>query len=218
MIKKKEKPQMTGNLAKVYRALNPTQIGVGTIIGYGDANPINAEARPGTIAAWHVVETFPSHERIAASHLIGRRFGVYVPETERMEVRRGCKAKVVRPMFPGYLFVFTWDIKSHVARIMACPGVWKLMLVGDHIATLSDELIDKIRIVENKQRPLTMRLEDIGRPQKGWRRKPKTHEQPISCDEIVGVRSWSAFTDGLRVAVDGAERNQILRKALGFSS
>jgi transcription antitermination factor NusG len=214
---------MTGDLAKVYRALNGTQIGVGTIIGYGDANPINAEARPGTTAAWYVVETLPSHERIAAGHLSGRRFGVYVPEVERTEMRAGRKIKAVRPMFPGYLFVFTWGIKDNAGKIMACPGVWRMMLIGDRFAVLPDEAIDVIRAEENKHRPLSITIESVSlgkRKYNGWRkiRRENQAQQAIEDNQIVSVRAWSAFTDGLRQAVDGGGRNQILRKILGLAS
>jgi transcriptional antiterminator NusG len=209
---------MTGDLAKVYRALNGSHIGVGTIIGYGDANPINAEARPGTTAAWYVVETMPAHERIAAGHLAGRRFGVYVPETEQVEVRRGRRDKFKRPMFPGYLFVFTWEIDRNVGKIMACPGVWRMMLIGDRFAVLPDAAIDKIREIENAYQPLALSFdyfEGFGKKKKRWRSTPR-QEQPISDNEIVSVRAWSAFTDGLQQSVDGEERNQILRKAFSL--
>jgi transcription antitermination factor NusG len=216
----KEKLQMTGNLAKVYRALYDGQIKIGTVIGYGDANPLHAEITPGAKAAWHVVETFPAHERIAGAHLSGRRFGIYVPEVEGVEVRRGRKAKFTRPMFPGYILVFTWDIRRHVERIMACPGVWRLMLIGTEFAILPDEAIDKIRQVENAYRPLALtfdNFEGFRKKTKRWRRTPR-QEQAIGDNEIVSVRPWSAFTDGLATSVDGAQRNQILRKALGLPS
>ena len=215
---------MTGDLAKVYRALNGTHIGVGTIIGYGDANPINAEAKPGTIAAWYVVETMPAHERIAAGHLAGRRFGVYVPETEQIEVWRGRSGRFTRPMFPGYIFVFTWGIDANAGKITACPGVWRLMLIGDRFAVLSDELIDRIRQVENGQRPLTIPMDVFQefaayKKKRRWRRTKRPDQgQEIHDNEIVSVRAWSAFTDGLRQAVDGEERNQILRKAFSLPS
>ena len=35
---------------------------------------------------------------------------------------------------------------------------------------ISDELIDAIRAIENKQRPLSVTVEIIGRPKKRWRR------------------------------------------------
>jgi transcription antitermination factor NusG len=220
---------MTGDLAKVYRALNKP-LEQGTIVGYGDVNPINAEARPGALAGWYIVETHPAHERIAAGHLSGRRFGVYVPEAEEIEIRRGRKIRATRPMFPGYLFIFTWGIQDHVSRIEACPGVFRLMLQHDpetwapRFVMLPDEAIDEIRKVENGKRPLVMPADAFRefaayKKKRRWRRtKMPDQRQEIHDNQIVSVRAWSAFTDGLRQSVDGEQRNQILRKAFSLPS
>jgi transcription antitermination factor NusG len=216
---------MTGNLAKVYRALYDGQIKIGTVIGYGDADPIYAEAKAGVLAAWYLIETKPGQERVAAAHLSARRFGIYVPEVDRLEFRRGRRGQFKRPMFPGYIFVYVWGIKDHIERIEACPGVFRMMLQHDpetwasSFVVLPDEVIDKIRVIENGQRPVILPLEEFNqqRQKRRWRRTPRP-EQRISDNEIVGVRAWSAFTDGLAASVDGAQRNQILRKALGLPS
>ena len=72
------------------------------------AATICAEIETDVTATWHIIETMPAHEQSAAAHLVGRRFGVYLPETEQWEVHRGHKVKMLRPLFPGYLFVFVW--------------------------------------------------------------------------------------------------------------
>jgi transcription antitermination factor NusG len=213
---------MTGNLSKVYRALYDGKIQIGTVIGYDDANPLHAEMQACTTGIWYIIEAYPGHERIASMHLAQRRFGIYVPEISGTEIRRGRKVDFVRPMFPGYIFAFIWGVKAHIGRIETCPGVWRLMKIGDDYATLPDAAIDRIREVENTYRPVVIPLDAFQefaakRKNRRWRRAPR-QEHRISDNEIVGVRSWSAFTDGLASAVDGAERNSVLRKAFGLPS
>jgi transcription antitermination factor NusG len=214
---------MSGDLAKLYRERVGDQLQVGTIIGYDDADPRHAEMQLEP-AVWRIVETLPSHERIAGAHLIARRFGIYVPEIEGVEVRRGRKRNFLRPMFPGYIFVFVWGIKAHISRIMNCPGVWKIMKNGSEYAALPDGAINEIRAVENSMRPIIQPLDAFAvfngmRKQKRWRHAPRRPEnQRVTDNEVVSVRSWSAFTDGLSSAVDGGERNRLLLKAFSLPS
>jgi transcription antitermination factor NusG len=183
------------------------------------ATIIHAEAIPDVTATWHIVETMPAHEQIAAGHLTGRRFGVYLPETEQCEVHRGRKIKMLRPLFPGYLFVFVWGLGRHIGRILACPGVWRFLQTGEQPAVISDELIDAIRAIENKERPLCVVVEVIyGKPKKRWRRsKAAPQEQLIHDNEIVGVRPWSAYLDGIAANGNGHERNGLLHRAMGLT-
>jgi transcription antitermination factor NusG len=203
-----------GNLAQVRAATS-----VGDVVDYDGANKLGAEVVPSVTATWHIIETVPAHELIAAGHLIGRRFGVYLPETEQVEIHRGRKVKMLRPLFPGYLFVFVWGLSRHFGRILACPGVWRFLQTGEQPAVISDELIDAIRAIENRERPLSVTVEVIGKPKKRWRRaKANFQEQFIHDNEIVGVRPWSAYLDGIAASANGHERNGLLHRAMGMTT
>lgn len=210
----------TGNLAQVYQALK-TELSVGDIVGNAEANPLAAEIIAGITAEWYVVQTHPAHERIAAAHLVARRFGIYLPEAEQVEISRGRKLKTLRPMFPGYVFVFTWLAPVNYHRIRSCPGIFDfLYLDGLKPAVISESVLNEARAVENRQRPLSSTFEAIGmfkRVKKRWRRSRTISEQAITDNEIVSVRTWSAFRDGL-TTLDDHGRNCLLREALGLSS
>lgn len=217
-----EKP---GNLAEVRR-----QLSVGDIVD-DYASPLCAELVPNVSPNWHPIETYPNSERKAASHLIARRFGIFVPEKEEKIVSRGRKLDRTILMFPGYIFVFVWDILAHKRRIESVPGVSRIMYVetaaGRKLpAVISDAMIDEIRAVENRERPLpeVMIPEELVPPKKKgrWTKKEKRAYELRRAEwergnEIVACRSWSVFQDGL-LTLDGEGRNQTLRKALELAA
>lgn len=160
-----------------------------------------AEMVPSAEAVWLAVTTVTGQERVAAAHLVGRRFAIYLPEIEQ---GYGDK-KHIEVMFPGHLFVFVWGADQHWTRIKACPGVI------DILGSLSDADMRAIQAKENELYPLVPAIK-IGK-KKRWRRTRR--EEIIDYDnEIISIRPWSAFTDGLR-ELDSAGRNNLLRRALG---
>jgi transcription antitermination factor NusG len=220
---------MARDLWMLYQECNGQLFEKGDFVGYDDSDPMHAEITAGAQAEWVIVETWPGHDGQAAQKLAERRFGIYMPETEQYEVRRGRKVKVARPMFPGYIFVFVFDVGRHAARIQACPGVARIMLSesGTQFATLPDQAINLIRIEENRRRPIELPCDPwtgfraerkLRRHRKGYRKTMLAPPEGRRIDdtEIISVRTWSAFSDGLATAVDGDERNQLLRKALGL--
>lgn len=218
-----------GNMEQVRAALSG-ELHVGDIVDYTPGNERLAEILPRATPQWHVLETHPNSERLAASHLIARRFGVFVPETEETIVRRGRKIDVTRLMFRTYIFVFVWDIMAHQRRIQSVPGVSRIMYVetvrGKRPVVISDVLIDQIRAVENRERPLpaVMIPDEIAPPKKKgrWTKKEKRAYELQRAEwergnEIVACRSWSLFQDSL-LTLDEEGRNQTLRNALQLAA
>lgn len=210
-----------GNMRNVQQALS-----VGEIVDYDGASALNAEIVAGTEPGWYIIETFANHERIAAAHMVGRRFGVFVPEKEETVVRRGRKIATTRLLFTGYVFVFVWDIERHFRRLTAIPGVMRVICRsggGQPVPVkISDKMIDDIRAVENKHRPLPPILAESGvigiKKKRRWRKsrqKPQDDANAID-PTIVAVRPWSAFQDAL-ITLDEQGRNQTLHRALGLA-
>lgn len=217
----------SGNLALVRRELISGGYNIGDFVDYGAFNPFAAEIVPGITPKWHLIETLPNHERTAAAHLIARRFGIFVPETEETIIRRGCKIEgYKRLMFTGYLFVFVWDICAHLSRIQACPGVARVISVDDEPAVITDRQIDQIRAVENSKRPLSMVMDaEVVSTKKKKRRWSKNNKDKKEVElelqrqrdnEIIACRPWSPFQDSL-LSLDSEGRNQTLLNALGLS-
>src|SRR4051812_1345960 len=85
--------------------------------------PYGAEIVPGVDATWHLVRTKPSEESRAAEHLSKRGFGVYLPMLRTFAVRRNRRLINSQLFFPGYVFLWVWDVKHHWRRIKSCTGV-----------------------------------------------------------------------------------------------
>ncbi|MBR1150105.1 transcription termination/antitermination protein NusG [Bradyrhizobium sp. JYMT SZCCT0428] len=166
----------------------------------------NAEMQGNLAATWHVIETYANADRSVAEDLSSRRFGIYLPEEARTEIKRGRKVDIIRPMFPGYLFVFVWLTDQNYTRIRSTPGVLQFLACEGRPLVISDALVDVVRAVENGQRP-------VWRPRKarGYR-KQKTNDD----DVVVSAHPLTEFQDRL-MRLDSKIRNQTLRKALGLS-
>lgn len=193
-------------------------------------DPRFAEIVEGGTPSWHVVEVFASAQADVAAELAEHRFGVYVPEVDETIVKRGRKIDRRVPMFSGYVFVFAWYSDQHWHWISNMPGV--IAIVGE----LADEDIDRVRWVENQNRPIIIDIEPVkaepvqrskSKKKRRWKKgratnhanhakasKPKPITEQDLRDQIITTRAWSAFDDIIELDSDG--RNQTLRKALGL--
>jgi transcription antitermination factor NusG len=182
----------------------------------------DAEVVEGISPSWHVLLIEPQREATAAGHLVGRRFGIYLPMLYRKMVSRGRLIEQSRPMFPGYLFVFVWDLDTHRGRIMACPGVSGVLMVDDvRYAVVPDIEIDKMQAAEHNSlqwlRPHAAAAHRY-RPRRGYRKNRLAVAELDPADElaVIGIGPYSAMLD--YEALDDVGRISVLRDALGLGS
>lgn len=175
---------------------------------YWSGDPRTVRLEEGVEAKWCVVEV---RSRDVETELQRRHFGIYVPELTETSVRRGRKVERRLPIFPGYVFVFLWETGANFGRLAGVEGVTAI------IGIITDEQIDKIRYLENCERPVTLQEfeETIFLPAKThkkrrWRKSRKPVKVTV-LDEVVAVRAWSAWDDGI-VNLDSEGRNQALRE------
>ena len=209
-----------GNLRQVYEAVRD-RWRVGDAAGYGEVNPLMAQMVLGMRPSWYVLAIVPAHERQAATHLADRRFGVFLPEASALRVKRGKRITSLKPMFPGYLFVWVWLDPANHHRVVSVPGVMDFLRhASGWPAVIPDELIRLVQTVENEQQPLSLTHEHIGvfrKIKKRWRRERRIEQQPVFVNEIVSVHIWSALRDGLANG-DHSARNRLLHQALGLAA
>lgn len=189
-----------------------------------------AEIVPGTQAQWLIVVTMPGEEGVASGHLIARRFAVYQPRIPFVRIMRGRKVEGSRPMYPNYLFVHVWDVKRHARRILSCPGTHRLLTKEDGLTpvVVPWDVINDIRATENRQNPLTLRMDEVtGKARKRPRKNKKSLRKAIlNADatvlvnpadlDVVGVHSWG-FSRSMGTW-DEEQAVSALHKALGLAA
>lgn len=170
---------------------------------FGLAEPSSDRGR------WYVLVTQPNHEATTASHLVGRRFGTYIPS-----YRPDGPQSALRPLFPGYVFVWVWGMKTHQRRILAVPGAVEFLAETVECRDDKGRIIDKARpaaVPDAVMKAISV-LEDelmLAAMPRSFRRKRKGVE-------IVSISMYSAL-DRAEV-LDGTHGNGALSRALGLGS
>lgn len=188
--------------------------------------PYRAEIVPDCSPSWHLVRSAPSLESRAAKRLMDRGFGVYLPMIREYRVSRGRKVRHSELFFPGYVFLFVWDVKKHWRRIKSCSGVQGVVCVDEQPIVVPDSVINKLQGLEMIQDDDTWKglatVVDVKekKPKRRWRRTPKVlkgepEEHPSSAVELTSsTRSyWNDFE-----SVDSETRLGALHTALGLVS
>ncbi len=94
---------------------------------------------------WNIVQNEPQRETVLVDGMRLRGVEPYSPIVWRtVRKRKGVMHDVRRPLFPGYLFVPAGC--SEIVR--ATPGFWDFLRIGAEIATLPDQAIEFIKLVE----------------------------------------------------------------------
>ncbi len=98
--------------------------------------------------AWFVVNTQPHKEALAIANLTNQGFATYCPVVRR-RIRHARQFRdVLRPLFPGYVFVESAFEKSAWRPLLSTFGVRSLVRSGDNPSWLDPRFIDALRARE----------------------------------------------------------------------
>lgn len=187
------------------------------------ANPFEADVVPARPPLWHLLTTDPARESLAASHLVARRFGIYLPTFGADITLPGGDSlgKAGKPLFPGYLFVFVWDVFRHWRRIHGCPGVQHVVTRDSDPVIVPDEVIGEIRLLEAFNGELARLDCRTGRRAYRRRRQARQREQEERRARREG-QQIRIYPKASRFAafepLDDAGRIGALNRVLGLSS
>lgn len=189
-----------GPIAHVYqkrksrRWLNEIDRRAAQIVAKIQASHGFAEIKPGVSPHWAAALTLPGKERIAAEEMQGRGFGVYVPESEAVEIRKGRVVTRRGLLLPGYVLFWGWSLDTQIDRVRACEGIRDVVIRNGHVFVIPDRMVNDLRIAENKERPIA---ELAKKKRKRGSRRTKLDEDPHQ-DEIVGTHAYSPMVEEQR--------------------
>ena len=135
-----------GNMLAIYRKVcQQAEQFINTIVE--NQSPIEAEITESP-AQWYLVRAFPGDDVRAMRWLARRRFGVFQPMQQRHANRNDHRlVQGYEPVFPGWLFVFCWDIGKMRQRIRSTPGVMQILCdpATDKPVPIDEDFIDRLR-------------------------------------------------------------------------
>ncbi len=95
--------------------------------------------------AWFLAQIKPNSAKIAKTNLQRQGFSVFLPTEEKTEQRRGRFASVLRPMFPGYIFVALDAAQGHWRAVNSTYGITRLVSFGNRPAPVPDALVAELQ-------------------------------------------------------------------------
>ncbi len=92
---------------------------------------------------WYVAYTLLRHEKVVADRLMDQDVETYLPLYSSVRDWNHRRVEVELPLFPGYVFVKM--IITDRVRILAHPGVIRLVGFNGNAAALPDGEVEKLR-------------------------------------------------------------------------
>ncbi len=106
--------------------------------------------------AWYCARTKPKQEHIAAANVRKRlNLEVFHPQLRIERVTQRGVARVIEPLFPGYIFV-RCVIAETLQDIQRTSGISSLVHFGDRIPTVSDVVIGELQECFQADAPLAL--------------------------------------------------------------
>lgn len=103
------------------------------------------------MSEWYIVRTKARAEERAVWHLNNQGFEAYLPRYTK-QIRHARKTQtVLRPLFPGYVFVYVDTEQQRWRAINGTVGVIELVQFGDGPKPISVAIIDAIREREDAE-------------------------------------------------------------------
>ena len=100
---------------------------------------------------WYAINTAVNNEMKASLNLVNQNFQIYFPKYKKV-IRHARKLKtVIKPLFPGYLFVLLDIENQNWSKINSTYGVKNLITMGLKPAKVSKNIIHYLKQREDKE-------------------------------------------------------------------
>lgn len=101
--------------------------------------------------SWFAVQTMPRAEDRARDHLLRQHYEIYLPRLRKRRRHARRVDIVLRPLFPGYLFVSFDPSRDPWRAINSTVGVIRLVGFGDVLVPVPDRVIEGLHSLEDEK-------------------------------------------------------------------
>jgi len=99
----------------------------------------------GSLSNWAVVNSHPHREHVAAENLQRQKFQAYYPKVKRQCRHARRTAEVLKPLFPGYLFVQINPDAQRWRPLLSTLGVRNVVRSGDRLSLIANEFVQALK-------------------------------------------------------------------------
>ena len=103
---------------------------------------------------WRVFYTFPRAEKKAEERLQELQIKVLLPKCVVVRQWKDRKKKVTEPLFRNYIFACVDELER--LRVLQTQGIVRCVAFGQHLAEISEEEIEQLKIAQNDPRRLAL--------------------------------------------------------------
>jgi len=103
------------------------------------------------IKQWFVIKTKPHKELFAKSNFERQNIDVYLPVVPKIIKHARKKQHVLKPFFPGYLFVHLSPDEQRWETISSTRGATDPVSFGASIPPVADWVIESLRTLEDER-------------------------------------------------------------------
>jgi len=96
---------------------------------------------------WFALHTRSRHERKVRAELEALSCEVFLPEYHSWSRRRDRRVRLLRPLFPGYLFVRTAMTPRQRVQLLQARGVVRVVGAGRRPAPVPDRQVESVRLL-----------------------------------------------------------------------
>lgn len=114
-------------------------------------NDPQAEIEAGDRPAWYAIRTKPHKEQIARVNYENQGLTVYLPLMRAIRRHARRSEEVLRPVFPGYLFLYLAPVQRNWTAIAATRGVIGPVCFGADYVPVPDWVILALREKEDQE-------------------------------------------------------------------
>lgn len=117
-------------------------------------NPIDAHTA--TAPRWYLAYTKPRQEQIAQVNLAQQSFEAYLPLYKKFKKTEQGPVALFEPMFPRYILFRPGKPEQSISTVRNTKGIATLVRFGFEPAMMHDELVMRIRRLEQERNQATL--------------------------------------------------------------